>query len=112
MFPFDQLGTAAHHALRDAEEAGSALVHTVQDAVGWAGDLFAGNVGAQAMPVPAVVSHVMAGDSSSWHTSGIGSGDAAAAHHQIAAELTAMLNNLEPTWAGKGAEGATQRTTA
>jgi uncharacterized protein YukE len=112
MFPFDQLGTAAHHALRDAEEAGSALVHTVQDAVGWAGDLFAGNVGVQAMPVPAVVSHVMAGNSSSWTTSGIGSGDAAAAHHQIAAELTAMLNNLEPTWTGKGAEGAKQRTKA
>lgn len=112
MFPFDQLGTAAHHALREAEEAGSALVHTAQDAVGWAGDLFAGNVGVQAMPVPAVVSHVMAGDSSSWTTSGIGSGDAAAAHHQIAAELTTMLNNLEPTWTGKGAEGAKQRTKA
>ncbi|SEF37134.1 hypothetical protein SAMN05421837_112247 [Amycolatopsis pretoriensis] len=112
MFPFDQLGTAAHHALREAEEAGSALVRTAQDAVGWAGDLFAGNVGVQAMPVPAVVSHVMAGDSSSWTTSGIGSGDVAAAHHQIAAELTTMLNNLEPTWTGKGAESAKQRTKA
>ncbi|WP_410597891.1 hypothetical protein [Amycolatopsis sp. lyj-23] len=112
MFPFDQLGPAAHNTLRNAEEAGSALVHTVQDAVEWADDLFAGNVGVQAMPVPAVVSHVMAGNSSSWTTSGIGSGDVAAAHHEIAADLTTMLNNLEPTWTGRGAETAKQRTKA
>ncbi|MEU8632511.1 hypothetical protein AB0C38_10110 [Amycolatopsis sp. NPDC048633] len=112
MFPFDRLGTAAHNALRGAEEAGSVFVRTVQDPAGWASDLFAGNLGVQAMPVPAVVGHVMAGDSSSWNASGAGSGNVAAAHHQIAAELTTMLNNLEPTWTGRGAEGAKQRTKA
>jgi uncharacterized protein YukE len=112
MFPFDQLGLAAHNAIRGAEEAGLALVRTVQDAAGWAGDLFSGNVGAQAMPVPAVVDRVMAGNSTSWTANGIASGNVAAAHHEIAADLTAMLNNLEPTWTGKGAEGAKQRTKA
>jgi uncharacterized protein YukE len=103
MFPFDQLGRAAQAVVRGAEEAGSALVRTAQEAVDWAGDLFSGNVGAQAMPVPAVVGHVLAGNGTSWSEAGVQARNAATAHHEIAAGLTAMLNALEPAWTGEGA---------
>ncbi|MFG1646689.1 hypothetical protein ACGFMK_40985 [Amycolatopsis sp. NPDC049252] len=106
MFPFDQLGRAAHVVAREAEHARTALVHTAQDAIGWAGDLFSGDVGVHAMPVPAVVQSVMAGDGTSWTESGITSESTAAGHHEIAAGLTAMQNNLEPAWTGGGANRA------
>ncbi|UOZ03301.1 hypothetical protein [Amycolatopsis sp. WQ 127309] len=112
MFPFDQLGRAAHAMAHEAEHAGTALVHTAQDAIGWAGDLFSGDIGARAMPVPAVVQCVMAGDGTSWTESGATSGSAAAEHHEIAAGLTTMLNNLEPAWTGSGADRAHMRTKA
>ncbi len=106
MFPFDQLGRAAHAMVREAEEAGSAVVRSAHDAVRWAGDLFAGDVGVQAMSVPAVVDQVMAGDSTSWNECGRTSAGTGAAHHEIAAALTGMLNNLESTWTGGGAVAA------
>ncbi len=112
MFPFDQLGHAAHSLVRGAEEAGAALVRTAQDAAGWADDLFSGDVGVQAVPVPVVVSQVMAGDSASWTETGATSGTAAATHHEIAAGLAAMLSDLEATWTGEGADGARRRTKA
>ncbi|MBE8519372.1 hypothetical protein ILP97_17970 [Amycolatopsis sp. H6(2020)] len=112
MFPFDQLGHAAKTLIREAEEASSALVRTAQEAADWAGDLFSGNVGLQAMPVPAVVDHVMAGNGSSWSAAGGQASEAATAHHEIAATLTAMLNDLEPAWTGEGALRAQQRTKA
>jgi hypothetical protein len=112
MFPFDQLGHAARSLVRGAEEAGAALVRTAQDAAGWADDLFSGDVGVQAMPVPVVVDQVMAGNSTSWTETGATSGNAAATHHEIAAGLAAMLSTLEATWTGEGADGARRRTKA
>ncbi|SFW88610.1 hypothetical protein [Amycolatopsis australiensis] len=112
MFPFDQLGVAAHGVVRGAHEAGSALVRTAQDAVEWAGDLFSGKAAVQAMTVPTVVERVLAGNSSSWTANGVEAGKVAAEHYAIAGELTAMLNSLEPTWTGRGAEQAKQRTKA
>ncbi|WP_370964806.1 hypothetical protein [Amycolatopsis sp. cg9] len=106
MFPFDQLGRAAQAVVREAEEAGSALVHSAHDAASWAGDLFAGDVGVQAMSVPAVVDQVMAGDASSWSECGSTSAGSGAAHHEIAAALTGMLSNLESVWTGGGAVAA------
>ncbi|WP_410628045.1 hypothetical protein [Amycolatopsis sp. cmx-8-4] len=97
---------------REAEHAGTALVHAAQDAIGWASDLFSGEVGVHVMPIPAVVRCVMAGDGTSWTESGITSGSAAAGHHEIAAGLSAMLNNLEPAWTGGGANRAHMRTKA
>ncbi|MEV6873409.1 hypothetical protein [Amycolatopsis sp. NPDC051128] len=112
MFPFDQLGHAANALIREAEQARTALVQSVDDALGWAGDLFSGDVGVQAMPVADVVNYVIDGDSTSWADSGAKSGTIGADHHEIAGDLTAVLNNLEPTWTGKGADRARERIKA
>lgn len=110
MFPFDQLGHAAKALVNEAEKVGTATVRTARDAVQWAGDVLAGNVGTQAMPVPEVVKLVLAGDSSSWFQSSDTARLASNEHGQIAAKLSNMLNNLEPAWTGKAAESARART--
>ncbi|MDX3193804.1 hypothetical protein PV458_35850 [Streptomyces sp. MN03-5084-2B] len=112
MFPFDELGRAASVLIREAEQAGTALVHSVEDALGWAADLFSGDVGVQAMPVADVVNYVIDGDSTSWVDNGTKSGTIGADHHEIAGDLTAVLNNLEPTWTGEGADRARERIKA
>ncbi|WP_328610482.1 hypothetical protein OG943_15550 [Amycolatopsis sp. NBC_00345] len=111
MFPFDQLGHAAKALWHGAENLGTAVVHTAEDAVHWAGDLFSGDLGTQAAPVPEVVAQMMGGNSSSWSESGGTSTSAASKHSEVAANLSTMLNKLEPAWTGKAAEGARQRTT-
>ena len=112
MFPFDELGRAAHALIRGAEQAGTTLVQSAEDAMGWADDLFSGDVGVQAMPVADVVNYVIDGDSTGWADSGIAARDLGAAHHEIAADLTAVLNNLEPAWTGAGADRARERIKA
>ncbi|MEV5718513.1 hypothetical protein AB0L41_31895 [Amycolatopsis mediterranei] len=112
MFPFDELGHAAHALIREAEQAGTALVQSVDDALGWAGDLFSGDVGVQAMPVADVVNYVIDGDSTSWADNGSKSGTIGADHHELAGDLAAVLNNLEPAWTGEGADRARERIKA
>ncbi|EMD28123.1 hypothetical protein B0293_37655 [Amycolatopsis azurea DSM 43854] len=112
MFPFDQLGRAAKALVKEAEKIGTAVARTAEDALGWAGDVLSGNVGAQAMPVPEVVRLVQAGDSSSWFRNSDTAHRASNKHSEVAAKLSNMLNNLEPAWTGKAAEGARERTKA
>ncbi|WP_191259277.1 hypothetical protein [Amycolatopsis oliviviridis] len=112
MFPCDQLGRAARALANEAEKIGTAVVRTAKEAVEWAGDVLSGNVGAQAMPVPEVVRLVQAGDSSSWFQNSDTAHLASNKHSQVAAKLSNMLNNLEPAWTGKAAEGARVRTKA
>jgi hypothetical protein len=110
MFPFDQLGHAAKALWHGAENLSTAVVHTAEDAVHWAGDLFSGDLGTQAAPVPEVVAQMMGGNSSSWTQNGGTSTSAATRHGQIAEKLSTMLNKLEPAWTGAAADGARQRT--
>lgn len=110
MFPFDQLGNAAKALVNEAEKVGTAIVHTVHDATDWAGDVLSGNVGAQAVAVPEVVVEMLKGNSSSWDDSGNIAFIASNDHNKVSAKLSTMLNNLEPAWTGKAAEGARERT--
>jgi hypothetical protein len=110
MFPFDQLGHAAKALAHGAEKLGTAVVGTVEDAINWSGDLFSGNLGTQAAPVPEVVKQVLGGGSSSWTENSGTSQLVSNTHSQVAARLSTMLNNLEPAWTGAAAEGARQRT--
>jgi uncharacterized protein YukE len=107
---FDDMGHAVHSAIEGAKRAGTAVVHTVEDAAEWVDDVWHGNVGTQSAPVPEVVKQVIGGGSTSWAENSSRAQLASNDHSQIAAQLTNMLNNLEPSWTGKAAEGARTKT--
>jgi uncharacterized protein YukE len=107
---FGDMGHAVHSAIEGAKRAGTAVVHTVEDAAGWVDDVWHGNVGTQSAPVPEVVKQVIGGGSTSWSENGNVAQIASNRHSQIAAHMTNMLNNLEPAWTGKAAEGARAKT--
>ncbi|WP_410626448.1 WXG100 family type VII secretion target [Amycolatopsis sp. cmx-8-4] len=107
---FEDMGHAVHSAIEGAKRAGTAVVHTVEGAAGWVDDVWHGNVGTQAAPIPEVVKQVTGGGSSSWAENSNRAQLASNDHSQIAAQLTNMLVNLEPAWTGKAAEAARTRT--
>ncbi|WP_370948823.1 hypothetical protein AB5J62_15050 [Amycolatopsis sp. cg5] len=115
---FDQLGRAAQSAWNDAGNVAETVVKEAENVAGWAadraadvtnwfGDLFAGNLGTQAVEASVMVQAVLASRGApSWHEGAQIADELANRHHDIGNRIGQIGSGLQAVWTGRGADAA------
>jgi hypothetical protein len=104
---FDWIGDVAKTVVYGVEDAAEWVGERVHDVEQWFGDLFSGDLGAQAMSLPEVMEKVTASrGATDWHSSAGTATALASGHRAVAARIQAISSGLESVWTGSGAEAA------
>ncbi|MFD9889735.1 hypothetical protein ACFWY9_10360 [Amycolatopsis sp. NPDC059027] len=106
---FDGIMHLGKSVLDKVKEGGKTLVHLAEKAAAWTDDLFAGNLGTQAVPAPEVIKQVMGGNAADWFRGIDLATGLSKAQQGFTNRTSEILGGLEASWTGPASEAARAR---